>query len=84
MKMQWAQVLLIVFAMYYLSACERDATKENNRMMKESFKELTQQVRAVNSELLSINLKLIETKIEISRFHSDMNAHNLKMERKML
>lgn len=84
MKMQWAQVLLIVFAMYYLSACERDSTRENNRMMKESFKELTQEVKNVKSELLNENMKLNDLKIQLIRFHSDMNAHNLKAQRKML
>jgi hypothetical protein len=82
MKMQWAQVLLIVFAMYYLSACERDASKESNRLMIETIKEVSKEVRAVKAELLDTNLKLIETKIELNRFHSDMNAHNLKMQRK--
>ncbi len=84
MKMQWAQVLLIVFAIYYLSACERDAMKESNRLMRETIKEVSKEVRAVKAELLDTNLKLIETKIELSRFHSDMNAHNLKMQRKIL
>lgn len=84
MKMQWAQVLLVVFAMYYLSACERDSTKENNRMMKENFKQLTQEIRGVKSELLDANIKLINIKIDLNRFHSDMNSHNLKVQRKML
>jgi hypothetical protein len=84
MKMQWAQVLLIVFAMYYLSACERDASKESNRLMIETIKEVSKEVRNVKSELLDTNIKLIETKIQLSRFHSDMNAHNLKMQRKTL
>lgn len=83
MKIQWAQVLFIVITMCYLSGCEKDSAKENSRLMRDCVKELKQEVRSVKSDLLDLNIKLIDIKIELSRFHSNVNTHNLKIERKM-
>jgi hypothetical protein len=84
MKIQCIQVFVVIFTMCYLSGCERNDSRENNRLIRESMKELTQEVRKVKSDLVDTNIKLIDIKIELNRFHMDSNTHNLKVQRKML
>lgn len=84
MKIQWLQILVIIFAMHYLSACERDTMNENNRLLRSKIEDISAEIRKVKSELFDSNSKLSDLKYETSRFHVDMNIHNLKVQKKML